>query len=382
MNVFHTRRRRQAPFPCFENLFKVEALLEALLQVSATLGRLCIFTMATSTPKSMRFSNRYKAVQLFFLTALWQASGACVTHQAEADAANGLTLDLETQQRVGVHTAELAESEYRPEFIAYGVVQNLQPLLELRNRYFAALAARSASAAHLQFAQKNRSRLKELYDGKAVSQRRLQEQEVQWQANRAQEEVDRYQIGAIRHSVELQWGKTLADCALSEKSPLLLKPHYQLLLVTLPPDRSLPEEVKTIHIEPSGNRAQALEARLVSAAAQTNGMFQGETYFFSSEAQALRIGMRVTAWIAQQQNGWHGVIIPASAVVWHLGQAFVYVQNSEDHFLRRAIDTGTPTGNGYFLRNTLEPGQKLVVTGAQMLLSEEFRAQIPSEDDD
>jgi hypothetical protein len=38
--------------------------------------------------------------------------------------------------------------------------------------------------------------------------------------------------------------------------------------------------------------------------------------------------------------------------------------------------------NGYFISNELKPGEQLVLTGGQLLLSEEFRAQIPHEDND
>lgn len=324
---------------------------------------------------------------MILIAGMLHTPGTCAAEKTATVTGDehGLILDQKTQQRLGLQTLELSETRYRPEFIAYGIVQDLQPLLDLRNRYFAAQAAQNISAARLKQAQQSLERLNELYREDIVARSKLQTQQAQWQADQAQAGADRYQVAAIRAGAELQWGKTLADLVLSATPSPILTPHAKLLLVTLPPERRLPAEIKTIHITRSGERAQAAEAHFVSTAPQTSGTFQGETYFFFSDDASLRIGMRVTAWIAEQQDELAGVMIPANAVIWHLGQAFVYIQyiqDGKDRFERRAIDTSFHTAQGYFVREPFTTSEKLVSTGAQMLLSEEFRTQIPSEDDD
>lgn len=64
-----------------------------------------------------------------------------------------------------------------------------------------------------------------------------------------------------------------------------------------------------------------------------------------------------------------------------MDQAFVYVKTAEEQFSRRPIEHYSPTAGGYFVASGLNAGEQLVVTGGQMLLSEEFRGQIPDEDD-
>ncbi len=59
----------------------------------------------------------------------------------------------------------------------------------------------------------------------------------------------------------------------------------------------------------------------------------------------------------------------------------MYIKTDADKFSRRNIDNFSATTGGYFISNGLNPGEQLVVTGGQMLLSEEFRGQIPDEDD-
>ena len=71
-----------------------------------------------------------------------------------------------------------------------------------------------------------------------------------------------------------------------------------------------------------------------------------------------------------------GVMIPAAAVVWWQGKAWVYVQTDPNHFVRRELSTETPVPEGWFVGTGLAAGDSIVVRGAQLLLSEEFRAQI------
>ena len=77
-----------------------------------------------------------------------------------------------------------------------------------------------------------------------------------------------------------------------------------------------------------------------------------------------------------------GVIIPKSALIWYMDQAFVYLKTAEDTFSRRTLEHYSASADGYFIPDAIKPGEQIVTKGAQMLLSEELRGQIPSEDDD
>jgi hypothetical protein len=65
-----------------------------------------------------------------------------------------------------------------------------------------------------------------------------------------------------------------------------------------------------------------------------------------------------------------------------MDQSFVYIKSDSETFIRRKIENYAVTPDGYFVENDLKPGEYIVTTGGQLLLSEEFRVQIPDEDDD
>ena len=77
-----------------------------------------------------------------------------------------------------------------------------------------------------------------------------------------------------------------------------------------------------------------------------------------------------------------GVIIPKSALIWYMDQAFVFLKTTEETFSRRTLDHYLASADGNFIADAIKPGEQVVTKGAQMLLSEDLRGQIPKEDDD
>ena len=65
-----------------------------------------------------------------------------------------------------------------------------------------------------------------------------------------------------------------------------------------------------------------------------------------------------------------------------MDQALVYVKTDGKTFSQRILEHYSASAGGYFITGTIKPGEQIVTKGAQMLLSEELRGQIPKEDDD
>ena len=82
-------------------------------------------------------------------------------------------------------------------------------------------------------------------------------------------------------------------------------------------------------------------------------------------------GLAVAGFLQLPGEPSSGVIAPDDAVVRSAGRAWVYAQTGETDFERREIILNHPAGGGWFITNGIAPGEKIVVTGAQTLLSEE-----------
>ena len=87
-------------------------------------------------------------------------------------------------------------------------------------------------------------------------------------------------------------------------------------------------------------------------------------------------GAAVTGFIKVRGDPLQGVEVPGSAVVRHERRAWVYVQTGKARFTRRSIPLEHASGDGWFVSEGVGPSDRIVVSGAQVLLSEELKSQI------
>jgi len=308
------------------------------------------------------------------------------SHEIQKDTGQSVVrLHTEAQKLSGIETIRLKPASRYVEFTAYGKAVNIHPLLALRNRYLLALTERSSAKAKFRQAEQNINRQQDLYRDGVSSKRSLQEQQAQWQSYKAQVDATDFQGKAIIDEALITWGKELTNWVMSNDSNKFgdfLSGRQTLLQITLPANKHLPDTVQTIYIEASGNRSKAHKAELISMATRIESAAQGESYYFRTGSKDIITGMNVTAWIPEQNEQMTGVIIPKSALIWYMDQSFVYLKTAEDTFSHRTLEHYSASGDGYFIPDGIKPGEQIVTKGAQMLLSEELRGQIPSEDDD
>ncbi|MGR9044321.1 MAG: efflux RND transporter periplasmic adaptor subunit [Gammaproteobacteria bacterium] len=301
------------------------------------------------------------------------------------EALPSLHLEDRIQRQAGLQIVTLKPFQYTPEISVYGNAMAILPLLDLRSRYLSAQSNYQSAQARLDLAQQNMERTRYLHQNGIASKRALQEQQSHYRLEQAQTQGMRQQIRAIYDEASVNWGPVLTELFLSSDNTRLtpyLSGKKTLLLISLPAGQTLPDDIKSIVVSPSGDRSAAQPAEMLSIAPQTDSVTQGESYFFATRHSAVRAGMRIAAWLPRRLPPESGVLIPTSALIWHLGQAFVYLKTGDENFTRRRIAHFVDTAGGYFVQSPLTPGEQLVTSGAQLLLSEEFRGQIPDEDDD
>jgi hypothetical protein len=71
-----------------------------------------------------------------------------------------------------------------------------------------------------------------------------------------------------------------------------------------------------------------------------------------------------------------GVLVPDAAVVQWEGLAWTYLRRGPGEYSRVRVSTDLPAAGGWLVGPPLAPGDSVVVTGVQELLSEEFRARV------
>jgi CHASE3 domain sensor protein len=328
-----------------------------------------------------------KSLLIYYIIS-FTISSSCLANTDEVqNNTQQLTIKINNalQLSSGIETTTVDAYNQQTEFIAYGKAVNLHPLLALRTRYLQTIAESNRALAKFKHAEQTINRQQDLFKNGVSSKRNLQEHQAQWHIEKAQADASNFQAKAIIDEAILVWGQALTDWALNSKSDNLsdfISGQRKLLQITLPSNKHLTETIKTIVVDTTGNRNLAHKADYISATELTESITQGESYYFQSTDKKIKTGMNITAWIPENDKSETGVIIPKSALIWNMDQAFVYIKTDEETFHRRIITQYTASNNGYFVANTIEPGEKVVTKGAQMLLSEELRGQIPSEDND
>jgi hypothetical protein len=297
-----------------------------------------------------------------------------------------ISLSPAVQANSGIKTNKVESISYQDEIKSFGAVVPMETLIAAKTRLHNLQAElTSARTSHKQY-QMQYERLKVLNaDDKNVSDLAVQEAYVL--ANNAKVIINSklLEIDNLRTSIELSWGDSLAKLALSNQSNSLfqhlLSKKNVLIQVSFPYGTHDPKADDTILITPLNSR-QTIKADFVSAATEADVIGVGKTFYYSAPSSHLRIGMRVAVETSANKNKKsNGVVIPSNAVVWYAGVPWAYFKEGEDQFIRKPISADTEIDKGWFNKE-LDINSEVVISGAQLLLSEEFKYLIKNENDD
>jgi len=283
-----------------------------------------------------------------------------------------LTLDTLTQNRLGLEVATLTTTVTRAQVTSPAVVLPVQDLAAFRNGYIATQTQLQKLRVELDVTRKEYTRLKTLFEqDHNISEKSLQSTEGALKANEADERAGEQQRNLQKSMVRQEWGSVAAKWAVQGSPELqrILDQTEMLVQMTMPSGIKY-DAPRTISLEiPGGIRT---EANFVSTFPRVDPRIQGRSFLYLAHAQpGLAPGVNLPARLSVG-NPMKGLIVPTSAVVWSEGKAWIYRQTAADRFTRRAVPTDIPVGKGFFVTEGFSPGDKLVVQGAQALLSEEL----------
>ena len=292
-----------------------------------------------------------------------------------------ITLDAETQQRSGIETATLPSRPRAEELRAYGMVLDVARLTELSNNYANAPAQVQTAQAKLAMSKPAYDRAQKLFnDTHVVSQAQVQAAEAAFGTDQASLVAAEAQVRTLTATAYQEWGAVLGK-SLVEESPTiktLIERQSFLLQITLPPGVVLPVAPAAASIETGKVRH---EIAFVSPATRIDPRIQGISFFYTAAASSgVLPGMNVLAFLPSGKSI-DGLEVPASAVVWWQGRAWVYRRTGPESFTRLAIETDLPGPGGGYIANDVAKDAEIVTHGAQLLLSEESRAQVQVDED-
>ena len=308
-----------------------------------------------------------------------------------------ITLDPDLQKQADIQVTRPKATPYQQQVQAYGSILDLQPFTDLSNTVANAKAQLAIAEAKLTASRAAFQRAQVLNkNGQNISTAQLQTVDAIYQSDEASVGAAQVQTQNAAASMYQAWGAVLGQ-SLTDGTALAkdLVGHKRVLVqVTLPLGVLLPQAPQTASIETTTGQRVSIE--FVSLATRTDPKIQGVSFFYTADAASGALpGMNVIAFLSVGQPT-SGIAVPASAVVWLQGQAWVYLQTAANAFTRREIPTTLPGPDGGYVVPALATtpqsesdvsvsngaargfpmNDAVVVKGAQVLLSQEFSAQI------
>lgn len=297
---------------------------------------------------------------------------------------NGRTvirMSEQAQAREGIRVAMLQPTSQRADLRATAVVLPAGELAGLRNSYVAARAKLQRDQEDLKVAHTQYERIKVLYQqNQNMSLKAMQDAEAAYRIGQAQVDADEQDASLQLDSIRQRWGRQVAGWVAANSPPLaaVLRGNAFLTQVIFPPGEITKPSARLALAAP-GNRLTS--ARLVGPLPVVNPQIQGVSFLYlvpGSPGMAVGMNLLVLVPVGPLLDG---CLVPESAVVWWQGKAWAYQEDADNTFTRREVPTENPLSQGYFVPGAaFAPGTKLVIAGAQELLSEEFRSQIQQED--
>jgi multidrug efflux pump subunit AcrA (membrane-fusion protein) len=284
----------------------------------------------------------------------------------------GVTMDAETQDRIGLKTEAPAALQLTPEMKVYGRVLDPAPLVDLLMELGRAEITYDSSHQELE-------RAKQLKQDNNISERAFQDTATAERQNLAA-------ATAILFKIQSVWGKRIAELT----GPIVVAPGTQrktdelllkfpaaavLIRVDLPAGERLDQSAPSARIVPLSEKTAPVLAVGFDKLPTIDPQTQQQGFLLiadQSPTNSLTPGEAVTAFIKTAGEPVSGVVVPASAVLRHEGKGWVYVQTESNQFVRTEIPIDRLMDNGWFVPENLSATNRIVVSGAQTVLSAEL----------
>lgn len=300
-----------------------------------------------------------------------EESKTTISHDTNGNVVVGM--DDETQGNAGIVVANPTAAQFAPEVKTYGHVVDPAPIADLMIQLVAAEATFDNSHQELE-------RAKTLKAQNNTSDRAFQSAEAAYKENMAA-------AMGIRAKLQLSWGDKLADLTGNvvvppgterkpPPGPMPFEGRNALIRLDLPSGESLGDVPDTARVVPLGTNRQSVIAQYYDEIPAVDSQTLMRSFLFYT-TNSLKAGEPVTGYLQTGGEPIKGVIIPREAVVRTEGKGWVYVLNSNGaSFTRKEVPLDHAVENGWFVASGITSADHVVVTGAQVLLSEELKASM------
>lgn len=296
-----------------------------------------------------------------------------------------VTIDMRSQLAAGIQTVVLDNVAYRSDEKLFGQVVEVKDLLLAREKIITLANEFSIKSSEEVHTRRQYEVAKILFsDRRNISEKELMQAKQSYLRAESEKIVLQSQVHAFKDIARATWGATIAHWLENEDSSYfksLASQETRLTRFAVPQQNKKEAILSGIEIAPAGSPSDTVFAEYVSEAPNVDLGSGMVNIYFLVKAE-FPTGTRLVGSMPTDMNIAQGVFVPNRATVWHSGKPWIYKQLGGDVFSRVEIDARVDLGEGWFEPEALKSGDRVVVSGAQLLLSEELKYQIRNENED
>jgi hypothetical protein len=252
---------------------------------------------------------------------------------------------------------DLAAEKLAPATLVYGRVLDLTPLVGLLMEQLGASAQAEASS-------RTKKRVEALHGSDSIAPARDVE------AAKAQAVRDQAALESVQLRIRMTWGAWFTNAqntaelvdALAASRAALVRLDAPLDFEAAPPHTRLALGTAAL---------PSFEAKYLTRLPATDAQLQTLGLIYLVGDPTPPAGTGVVAWLDRGGAPLEGVVVPRSALLRYEGLPWVYVRTAPDVLARRPIELVRAMPKGWFVTSGVRPGDTVVTTGAQQLLSAE-----------
>ena len=280
-----------------------------------------------------------------------------------------VTMDASARARAALEFKIVDAVTLPREIKGYGLAMDPTPLAGLVLELVSARAALDAATREYQ-------RLQVLHEqDHNVSTRELEKAEATLQQNRLQAE-------GAQSKLALALGPALADRSdVADLVHDLVRGQSGLIRVNLPLGERLDALPIAARFATLGFEDRPFEGTFLGLAPSVDPRLPGHGYLFLVESAPPPPNTPVVGWLPQSGNPDTRVVAPSASLLRFQGAVFVYRREDKDTFQRVEVALDYPVENGWLVKGGLRVDDAVVTTGAQQLLSEEFKGESEVEEE-
>ena len=286
-----------------------------------------------------------------------------------AEDAEGVSLKPEEIEKMGIATVEAKRITHAPEATGFAVVLGHETIATA----LAELETAAATARQSRAALERSQRL--MGTAGAMPADTLEAAQRQAAVDQVALELAHRKLSSV-FGQDSPW-KNQVD---SPQLRALASGDAKLVRVSFSLGTTADAPVTRLRLAPinASQGGKSIETRSVWSA-PSDAMVPGRSYFAYLKSSSFGEGERLVAWVPIGEAE-SGVLVPAVAAVINGGKYWCYVEEKPGQFVRAELDPDSTTPEGYFVKQGIEAGAKIVTSAAGQLLAREMNPSTAAAD--